>query len=75
MPSTKVSLSLDEELVDEARRMAGARGLSGYVNRALGHELQRERVARYLEELDEEHGPIAADVLREVRREWPAPTD
>ena len=41
----KVSLTLEEEVVAEAREVAGARGLSGYVNRALRHQLQRDRVS------------------------------
>ena len=45
MATEKVSLTLDEELVAEARERAGARGLSGYVNRALRHQLQRDRLA------------------------------
>ena len=35
MATEKVSLSLDEELVAEAREAVGPRGLSSYVNRAL----------------------------------------
>jgi hypothetical protein len=35
MPTAKISLTLEEDLVEEARSLAGSRGLSGYVNRAL----------------------------------------
>jgi hypothetical protein len=73
MAAEKVSLSLEEELVGEARAVVGARGLSSYVNRALRHQLQRDRLAALLAELEQEKGPIEPRVVEEVRREWPAP--
>jgi hypothetical protein len=73
MATEKVSLSLDEEAVAEAREAVGARGLSGYVNRALRHQLQRDRIGALLDELEQEYGPIEPSVMEEVRREWPAP--
>lgn len=72
MATEKVSLSLDEDLVAEAREAVGPRGLSGYVNRALGHQLQQDRIAGLLEELEKAHGPIDPKTMDEVRREWPA---
>jgi hypothetical protein len=71
MRTEKVSLTLEKELLTEAREVAGGRALSRYVNRALRHQLQHDRLAGLLEELDREHGPIAPQVLEEVRREWP----
>jgi hypothetical protein len=72
MPTSKVSLTLEQELVSEARELAGSRGLSSYVNRALGRQLQHDRLTGLLEELEDEAGPIDPEVLEEVRREWPA---
>ena len=73
MATEKVSLTLEEELVMEAREAVGVRGLSGYVNRALRHQLQRDRLAGLLAELEEETGPIEPELMEEVRRAWPAP--
>jgi Arc/MetJ family transcription regulator len=73
MPTEKVSLTLDEELLSEARDAVGSRGLSRYVNRALRHQLQHDRLGTLLEELEREHGPIDPQVMEEVRRRWPAP--
>ena len=39
MTTEKVSLSLDQQLVEAARAKAGQRGLSGYVNDALRRQL------------------------------------
>lgn len=73
MATEKVSLTLEEELVAEARDAVGARGLSRYVNRALRHQLQHDRLTRLLAQLEQEQGPIEAGVMEEVRRAWPAP--
>ena len=73
MRTEKVSLTLDGQLLTEARQVVGTRGLSGYVNRALGHQLQHDRLAGLLAELEKEHGPIDPEVQEEVRRRWPAP--
>lgn len=75
MRTEKVSLSLEEELLSEARQAVGARGLSGYVNRALRHQLQHDRLTGLLAELEHEHGPIDSRILEEVRKEWPAPEE
>lgn len=75
MATEKVSLTLDEELVTEAREKVGTRGLSSYVNRALRHQLQHDRIAGLLAELEQEHGPIEPRVMEEVRRAWPLPEE
>jgi Arc/MetJ family transcription regulator len=73
MRTEKVSLTLDEELLAEAREVVGTRKLSSYVNRALRHQLQHDRVAGLLAELEQEHGPIGPEILEEVRQAWPGP--
>jgi hypothetical protein len=73
MSTEKVSLTLEQALLAEARAMAGSRALSGYVNRALRLQLQHDRLAGLLAEIDREQGPIDPQVLAEVRDEWPSP--
>ena len=75
MSTEKVSLTLDETLVAEARAQVGHRGLSQYVNQALLRQLQHDRLARLLAELDEEMGPVDPKVMENVRREWPEPAE
>lgn len=36
-------------------------------------QLQRDRVAALLAELEQETGPIEPELMEEVRRAWPAP--
>jgi hypothetical protein len=73
MRTEKVSLTLETALLPEARGVVGARGLSSYVNHALRHQLQHDRLAGLLEELEQERGPIESEVMEEVRRAWPVP--
>lgn len=73
MRTEKVSLTLEEELLAEAREVVGARGLSSYVNQALRHQLQHDRLAGLLAELEQEKGPIEPQILEEIRRAWPDP--
>jgi hypothetical protein len=75
MATEKVSLTLEEELVAEAREVGGSRGLSTYVNRALRHQLQHDRLMGLLTDLEQENGPIEPRVIEEVRRAWPAPEE
>ncbi len=76
MPVEKVSLSLDREVVDEARRIAGPRGLSALVNDALRLRLQQERLRSLLADMDAEYGPVPPEDMEDARRTWPdAPVD
>jgi antitoxin CcdA len=60
LPKRKVSLSLDEDLVEELERED--QGLSAQVNVAVRAELERRRRQRLLvellDQLDAEHGPV-----------------
>lgn len=75
MATEKVSLTLEEDLLAEAREVVGSRKLSTYVNRALRHQLQHDRITRLLAEMEQEVGPIDPQVMEEVRRAWPAPAE
>jgi hypothetical protein len=71
MPVEKVSLSLNSDLVDQARRVAGPRGLSALVNDALRIRLQQERLRILLAEMDAEYGPIPPEEIERARKTWP----
>jgi len=70
MGTEKVSLTLDERALREARSRVGRRGLSSYVDDALRQRLQRDRLIALLAELEAEHGPIPDDIQEQVDREW-----
>lgn len=67
----KLSISVPRGLAGELRRRVGARGVSRFAAQAIQRALERERLTELLAELDEVHGPVAKDVLDDVRRRWP----
>jgi hypothetical protein len=75
MPTEKLSLTLEQDVVAQAREAAGARGLSSYVNEAVRKQLQHDQLLALLDQLDEEFGPVPDAVMDEVRAEWPAPDE
>lgn len=75
MRAEKVSLTLDEALLAEAREVVGSRKLSSYVNHALRLQLQHDRLAGLLAELEQEKGPVERGIMEEVRRAWPSPEE
>lgn len=70
-PAAKLSVSVPSELAAAVRRRVGARGLSGFVARAMAHELEREQLETFLEELDRGVGPVSRAELSKARRAWP----
>lgn len=70
MTVEKVSLSLDPELLAEARELVGRGGLSALVNDGLRLRLQQVRVTRLLDEMDEEFGPVPENIAAEVAQQW-----
>lgn len=70
MAVSKVSLSIDEDVLSEARDRAGRRELSSYVNDALRRQLQRDRLAELLTEMDAKSGPVPDDVMEQARQPW-----
>ncbi|MES1241095.1 MAG: type II toxin-antitoxin system CcdA family antitoxin [Acidobacteriota bacterium] len=62
----KVSVSLDEDLVEELERED--QGLSSQLNQALRTELERRRrnrlLVELLDQLDAKHGPVDESLVR-----------
>lgn len=74
MGTVKVSVTLQEEHVREAKQRAGTRGLSAYLDDMLRRQLQRERLERYLDELEQEFPRTddeKAAAERWVDEQWP----
>ena len=57
MATRKISVSVEEDLVDAMRDRVGVRGVSRFVSRAIRHELEREELGELLTELEEVLGP------------------
>ena len=69
-PAEKLSVSVPSDLARSVRRRVGPRGLSGFVARAMQHELEREQLGAYLEELERELGRVPDAELTRARRAW-----
>jgi hypothetical protein len=70
-PAAKLSVSIPSELAMAVRKRVGARGLSGFVARAVAHELEREGIGALLEELEAKLGPPSKAELARARKTWP----
>lgn len=72
MAVTKWSVSVEEHLAARVESRVGNRGLSGFVARAVEHELERDLLDEYLDELDAEFGPIPTGLVERVDDLWPS---
>ena len=70
---SKVSLSIDEDVLAEARGRVGPRALSSYVADALRRQLQHDRLGELLAEMESESGPIPDELMEEARQLWRGP--
>jgi hypothetical protein len=66
MGMTKLSVTVEENLVDELRDRAGDRGISAFVNQAVRHELQLARLGELLADLENELGPPDETMVAEA---------
>jgi hypothetical protein len=67
----KLSVSVPNDLAKAVRKRVGTRGLSGFVARAMLHELEHEQLASYLAEMDDLLGPVPNKTLAAARAAWP----
>jgi len=75
MAVSKVSLSIDEAVLAEARERAGRRELSSYVADALRRQLQHDRLGELLAEMDASSGPVPEELMEEARQLWRGAAD
>jgi Arc/MetJ family transcription regulator len=71
MRTTKVSITIDTDLLEEVRSYA-AGNLSRYVNAALREQVRSERLRKLVAEYEAKFGPIPAEELAEARAEFEA---
>lgn len=70
MAVRKWSVSVEENLAKRVERRVGDRGLSGFVARAVEHELERDLLDDYLIDLDAEFGSVPIEVVDEYANQW-----
>ena len=66
MQTEKVSVSLPKPLLDEARKYANG-NLSKFMAEAVQMALKNRYLGDYLDELEEEYGPLTEDEIAEGR--------
>ena len=72
MATEKHSITIDAALAQEARRLAGPRGLSRLVNAALEQYLQAMRLRQLEQEMTAEIDPNSAEAReRAAAVQWP----
>ena len=71
LPAAKLSVSIPGEMAAAVRKRVGSRGLSGFVARAVAHELEREGLRVLIAELDAEIVPPSKADLVRARKAWP----
>ena len=72
MAVRKWSVSVDEELASRVEEHVGHRGLSGFVAQAVEHELERDALGAYLDELDDEFGAVPPELIEHYDALWPS---
>jgi hypothetical protein len=68
--AAKLSVSVPQDLARSVRKRVGARGLSGFVARAMRNELEREQLGAFLAELDHVIGPVSEKALLRAKASW-----
>lgn len=66
MPTEKLSVTVDAEVVSRVRELAGRRGVSAFVDRALQHEVARADLRSLLDELEAAVGPADPAMVAEA---------
>lgn len=72
MAVAKWSVSVEQNLASRVEAHVGDRGLSGFVARAVEHELERDLLDEYLIELDSEFGVVPEELVEQLDGAWPS---
>jgi hypothetical protein len=68
--ATRITITIDEDVLDELKTRVGPGQVSSYVVDALRARLQRDPILELLDKLDEMYGPLSEEEIAEGRREW-----
>lgn len=71
MAVRKWSVSVEGALAARVEEHVGDRSLSSFVSQAVEHELERDALAQYLGELDDEYGVVPSTLIEEYDALWP----
>ena len=72
MPAQRITITVDEDVLNELKSRVGPGEVSAYVVEALRARLQKDPILELLDKLDEMYGPLTEDEIAEGEREWAA---
>lgn len=72
MAKERVTVTIDEGLMEVLKELLGPRTVSSFVNDAVYRRVQALSIKQMLDEMDEECGPVPDDVAVEVDRDLDA---
>lgn len=67
----RVTITLPEDLEAAVKAEIGDREFSAYITEAVARRYQLDQLAKLLDEMDRESGPVPDDVRSEVASWWP----
>lgn len=70
MATSRITITIDEEVLDELKSRVAPGEVSSYVVNALRARLQRDPIMDLLAKLDEMYGPLTDDEIAQGEREW-----
>ena len=70
MATSRITITIDEEVLDELKSRVAPGEVSSYVVDALRARLQRDPILELLENLDDLYGPLTDDEIEEGKVEW-----
>jgi hypothetical protein len=70
MAATRITITVDADVLDELKSRVGPGEVSSYVVEALRARLRKDPILELLDKLDEMYGPLTEDEVAEGEREW-----
>lgn len=70
-PVSKVSVSLPVDLTAAVRERVGPGAFSRYVASAVTRQLELDRLADLVADMESANGPARAELIAEAEAEWP----
>jgi hypothetical protein len=65
MPATRITITIDEDVLDELKGRVGPGEVSSYVVEALRARLRKDPILELLDKLDEMYGPLTDEQILE----------
>ena len=70
MATTRITITIDAELLDELRSRVGRGEVSGYIVEALRARLRKDPILELLDKLDDMYGPLTEAEIAQGEREF-----